>query len=98
MLPVHLLDRPAAYVLAGSALAIEEPNQDAGELATEAGTASPRIKLGDAWHALEAAGVIPEYRQAGRAYFKLPGGRLLVMPNRSVFDHGIMCDDLLAVL
>jgi hypothetical protein len=62
-------------------------------------TESPvRITLGDVWDALEAAGIRPHAAGMGTAFFNLPDGRTLKMPNRSFFDHGIASDELLEVV
>jgi hypothetical protein len=96
MVPVHQLDR-SRYVISGPAISGREPPPpDSDEQQSTA--QRELIKLGDVWDALEAAGVRPLEAASGSAYFGLPDGRLLRIPNRSFFDSGIASDELLSVL
>jgi hypothetical protein len=100
MLAVHLLDRPS-YVVSGPALASEQPDGAAAgelEMGAETSPADERIKLGDVWDALDAAGFRPYGVGMGSAHFNLPDGRSLQIPNRGFLDHGIASDELLALL
>jgi hypothetical protein len=97
---VHELDR-RRYILSGPALAIDQPAPTpAGALdaASKTAPAAEQVTLGDVWDALDAAGLRASAAGMGHAYLDLPDGRLLSIPNKSFFDHGIASSDLLAVL
>lgn len=93
VMAVHRLDQ-ARYVISGPALA-ELPSSGAATPAAEPGS---RITLGDAWDALDAAGMRPVQGALGTAYFSLQDGRHFGFPNRGFFDHGIASDELVALL
>ena len=95
VMAVHMLDRQR-YVATGPAVATGQLVN--GEPAANRGQAPDRITLGDVWDAIDAAGLRPETAAMGAAYFSLPDGRQLKMPNRSFLDHGIASPELLAVL
>jgi hypothetical protein len=61
------------------------------------GQAEP-VTLGDVWDAIEAAGLRVEAAGMGKAYFDLPDGRTLRIPNKSFWDHGIASESLLEIL
>ena len=98
MLAVHLLDQPR-FVASGPALAAERP---AGELLPGAAAENPgsQITFGDVWDALDTGGHALDLQGVGmgHAYFSSPDGRLLQIPNRGFFDHGIASSELLALL
>ncbi len=100
ILAVHRLDR-ASYVVSGPALAVERSEGVvAGELESGA-VAAPaieRVTLGDVWDALDAADLRPDGVGMGHAYFSLPDGRTLSIPNRGFLDHGIASEELLTLL
>jgi hypothetical protein len=100
MLAVHQLDA-YGYAVYGPAFADRQtsPAMATGpESGVEPTPREEQIALGDVWDALMASGVEPRAVAGGHAYFYLPDGRQLVVPNHTFADWGIASDELLAVL
>src|SRR5205823_2453707 len=87
VMAVHLLDQ-RRFVVSGPALAADEPTVQVGPGAG-ADNLGDRVTMGDIWDALDAADLRPEGVGMGSAYFHMPDGRLLRIPNRGFLDHGI---------
>jgi hypothetical protein len=110
LLAVHKLDQ-VSMTTSAPAVLLREVQTPAGLAAIEAAQPPGAITLGDAWDALDAAGVYPKSDPAklnhqavfegvglGSAYFRLADGRELKMPNRGFVDYGAASDELLALL
>jgi hypothetical protein len=70
--------------------------QEAGAVTVEA--ADSRVTIGDCWDALDAASVQPNGLGTGSAFFTLPEGSYLKMPNRAFVDGGEASNETLAAL
>jgi hypothetical protein len=100
VLAVHDLD-PPVFVAAGLAVAVERPDRAvADELERSAGTAPAYVwvSIGDIWDALDAAGIRPSNMRLSSAYFRLPDGRSIQLPNREFYELACASDELLALL
>jgi len=92
------LDPRFTYSITGPAVAVglPAPAQNAGD--GEESPDEPRLTVGDVWDAIDSAGLRPEWVGSGQAYFKLPSGATLGIPNRGFVDGATASDDLLQEL
>jgi hypothetical protein len=68
---------------------------EAGAVTVQADT---RPTVGDCWVALVAVSIQPTGVGLGSAYFTLPDGRYLKMPNRGLVDAGEASNELVTAL
>ena len=101
IMAVHRLDQPRFVASAPALAAVNfDPLVDAEPPGADAEPARAQITLGDVWDALDAGGHALKFQGAGmgHAFLSSPDGRVLQIPNRGFWDHGIASAELVALL